>query len=503
MKNIITAFALLIGLSGTAQTRIVQPWSTPNTIVDVLGGLRINGPLLLPTGNLTLGPTDRAMRFNTATMQLEIWTGTAWATPYATVNRLLDSIRDIRAAVSGTDTLSLQNGLRGYVLNGRQYMTFVPDSVTGVFPVYTLPSIPVSKLLGYVAPVQPDWNAPNGLQSILNKPDIPNYNFLPGPGMSILKTGNDILFSATGGGTGASAFDDLTDVETTPSQANNIPVFDGALWRKRVPIVVNMASLHNGGLLSFRNDVLFAYQFGFGIDSTNKTVKVDSNLVATPHDLTFKQDVIPTGPSGYYYAWDKTWRAFPTIPTNTNQLTNGAGFLVAVNWGMLGGNIVNQTDLQNALNAKEALLPAGNASQYIKGDKTLGTFPTIPTNTNQLENGAGFISGGVTFVNDVNYTIPATTRIVVFRSSADAATRTITLPSASTMNGKELFVSNRSHRPITISGAPIVLPSYDKGGGTGFTFLQYVESLQPGGELHVVSDGSSWYVVSGSLYLTN
>jgi hypothetical protein len=48
----------------------------------------------------------------------------------------------------------------------------------------------------------------------------------------------------------------------------------------------------------------------------------------------------------------------PTIPTNTNQLTNGAGFLTSV-------GTISYNDLTNK--------------------------PTIPTNTNQLTNGAGFL----------------------------------------------------------------------------------------------------------------
>lgn len=36
--------------------------------------------------------------------------------------------------------------------------------------------------------------------------------------------------------------------------------------------------------------------------------------------------------------------------------------------------------------------PNGTSAQYIAGDGTKPTFPTIPTNTNQLTNGAGFIT---------------------------------------------------------------------------------------------------------------
>lgn len=50
--------------------------------------------------------------------------------------------------------------------------------------------------------------------------------------------------------------------------------------------------------------------------------------------------------------------------------------LQEVNWGDIGGNLSNQTDLQNALNAKFDD-PSGTTSQYIRGDGSLATFPTL------------------------------------------------------------------------------------------------------------------------------
>ena len=46
-------------------------------------------------------------------------------------------------------------------------------------------------------------------------------------------------------------------------------------------------------------------------------------------------------------------------------------------WGNITGTLSNQTDLQTALNAKFNN-PTGTISQYIRGDGTLATFPTLP-----------------------------------------------------------------------------------------------------------------------------
>ena len=49
-------------------------------------------------------------------------------------------------------------------------------------------------------------------------------------------------------------------------------------------------------------------------------------------------------------------------------------------WGTITGTLSNQTDLQNALNAKFDD-PTGTTSQYLRGDGSLATFPAIPSGT--------------------------------------------------------------------------------------------------------------------------
>ena len=51
-------------------------------------------------------------------------------------------------------------------------------------------------------------------------------------------------------------------------------------------------------------------------------------------------------------------------------------------WGTITGTLSTQTDLQNALNAKYNT-PTGTTLQYLRGDGTLATFPTIPSGTVQ------------------------------------------------------------------------------------------------------------------------
>jgi len=100
----------------------------------------------------------------------------------------------------------------------------------------------------------------------------------------------------------------------------------------------------------------------------------------------------------------------PTIPTNNNQLTNGAGYItssaVPTNNNQLTngagyttntGTVTSVTINGNAYSASGStgvtIAPQGNATQYINGQGNLTTFPSIPssvTNNNQLINGAGY-----------------------------------------------------------------------------------------------------------------
>ena len=110
----------------------------------------------------------------------------------------------------------------------------------------------------------------------------------------------------------------------------------------------------------------------------------------------------------------------PTIPTNNNQLTNGAGYITTsfTNTNQLtngAGFITASDDITG--NAATATILANtrtiagtsfNGSANIDIDfDNLTNKPTIPTNNNQLTNGAGFITGSALNASNLNSgTIP-------------------------------------------------------------------------------------------------
>ena len=79
----------------------------------------------------------------------------------------------------------------------------------------------------------------------------------------------------------------------------------------------------------------------------------------------------------------------PTIPTNNNQLTNGAGYITT--------SFTNTNQLVNG--AGFITTSFTNTNQLVNG---AGFITTSFTNTNQLVNGAGFITGVSTFSGDYN-----------------------------------------------------------------------------------------------------
>jgi len=78
---------------------------------------------------------------------------------------------------------------------------------------------------------------------------------------------------------------------------------------------------------------------------------------------------------------------YTPVPTTRTLTINGTTYDLSANrswtidgtsavWGNISGTLSNQTDLQNALNAKYNN-PTGTISQYIRGDGSLATFPTL------------------------------------------------------------------------------------------------------------------------------
>lgn len=64
--------------------------------------------------------------------------------------------------------------------------------------------------------------------------------------------------------------------------------------------------------------------------SLSTTLSSYATTSSVTSGLNSKEPIISNGTSSQYYRGDKTWQTLPSIPTNTNQLTNGSGFITAI-----------------------------------------------------------------------------------------------------------------------------------------------------------------------------
>ena len=114
--------------------------------------------------------------------------------------------------------------------------------------------------------------------------------------------------------------------------------------------------------------------------------------------------------ASYYLDYDNFTNT-PTIPTNNNQLTNGAGFVTFTNVSQLTND--------------SGYITAGSTFSGDYNDLT--NTPTIPTNNNQLTNGAGFVT--FTNVSQLNNDSGYITAGSTFSGDYNDLSNTPTIPS--------------------------------------------------------------------------
>lgn len=95
-----------------------------------------------------------------------------------------------------------------------------------------------------------------------------------------------------------------------------------------------------------------------------------------------------------------------------------------IRWGDISGTLSNQTDLQNALNAKQNAITSANKLDY----SLIGGTPTIPSKTSDLTNDSNFVSDANYVHTDNNYTNTDKSKISGLPTfTYDASTYTLTI----------------------------------------------------------------------------
>ena len=115
-----------------------------------------------------------------------------------------------------------------------------------------------------------------------------------------------------------------------------------------------------------------------GYAPLNASTKIDSSYLPS-----YVDDVIEVANYAALPVTGETGKIYITLDTNfiyrwsgTIYIQVGGGGVGSATWGTITGTLSNQTDLQTALDGKYDD-PTGTTAQYIRGDGTLATFPSL------------------------------------------------------------------------------------------------------------------------------
>lgn len=196
----------------------------------------------------------------------------------------------------------------------------------------------------------------------------------------------------------------------------------------------------------------------------------------------------------------------------TNTLARNAfsaGFGLDYSAGIYSLNSTTQGILSSVSNKFNN--PSGLTTEYVRGDGSIITFPTIPTNTNQLTNGAGFITSvpaqswssitgkptittqyGDTYTKEYNGYIDTSTSTAVFNiSSASFSTINSIYVTTELIGG---VITNIPLGSITAKSTTSVTVTLVDSKTTGVLIGGTIEGL----ELHTVAGTRVYITVKGN-----
>lgn len=114
------------------------------------------------------------------------------------------------------------------------------------------------------------------------------------------------------------------------------------------------------------------------------------NDLTNKPDLTALNEIETYATTAIFPATGTSDRVYIAEDTGYMYRWNGSGYTQLTDqtavWGQVAGTLANQTDLQTALNAKEATITAGTTAQYYRGDKTFQTLDKAAVGLANVDN---------------------------------------------------------------------------------------------------------------------
>src|SRR6056300_437003 len=295
---------------------------------------------------------------------------------------------------SSTDTLTNKSGNVSQFTNDSGYKTSVSEAdVTQHQSALSVTESQISDLGTYLT------TEGNDLTSAVTWANVPNANITESSvtqhqaALSITESQISDLSHFSG------SYTDLTNKPTIPT--NNTELTNGAGYATTSYVDSEVAGIVDTApeALNTLNELAAALGDDANFATTTSTalgnrLRVDTNaqgLTATQKTNAKTNLGLSTVASTGAYG---DLSGLPTIPTNNNELTNGAGYIT--DYTVTEGDV---TAHQAALSITESQI--SDLSHFSGSYNDLTNKPTIPTNNNELTNGAGYITDYTVTESDV------------------------------------------------------------------------------------------------------
>ena len=198
----------------------------------------------------------------------------------------------------------------------------------------------------------------------------------------------------------------MTSVDTPTIPTNNNQLTNGAGYITGYTVTSGDVTAHQGSITITESQIS---DLGNYVVSGEVNPVLFSNQAAFPSASTYHGGIAHSHSDGaMYFAHGGSWNKLANdsdIPTNNNQLTNGAGYITG--YTVTSGDVTAHQGDITITESQISDLGTYATTASLATVATSGSYndltntPTIPTNNNQLTNGAGYITSYTVTEGDV------------------------------------------------------------------------------------------------------
>jgi hypothetical protein len=168
-----------------------------------------------------------------------------------------------------------------------------------------------------------------------------------------------------------SALDAIVSVD----DADVLPIVDTSVTTTKKINVSQIKALAPVQSVASKTGAVTLVKGDVGLGNVDNTADADKPVsTATQTALNAKQDTLVSGTN------------IKTVNSNSLLGSGNIEISSSVAWGGITGTLSTQTDLQSALDAKEATISAGTTGQYYRGDKSFQTLDKAAVGLSNVDN---------------------------------------------------------------------------------------------------------------------